>query len=71
MDETTSKWARRPFPDYLPRKEVIRPAPCNFPSCGGKMRRIGLDETEKLEHVPGCFKMIGHARQAFSYCVSA
>jgi hypothetical protein len=29
------KPARRPLPEHLPREEVVYPAPCTCPSCGG------------------------------------
>jgi hypothetical protein len=33
------KPARRPLPEHLPREEVVHPAPCTCPSCGGALRR--------------------------------
>jgi transposase len=57
------KPARRPLPDHLPREEVVHPAPCACPSCGGVLRKIGEDKTETLDYVPGRFKVIRHVRE--------
>ena len=57
------KPARRPLPEHLPREEVIHPAACSCPSCGGALRKIGEDVTETLDYVPGRFKVIRHRRQ--------
>lgn len=64
--EQTAKPARRPLPDHLPREEIIHPAACSCPNCGGTLRRIGADVTETLDYVPGRFKVIRHVREAFS-----
>jgi len=56
------KPARRPLPEHLPREEVVHPAPCVCPSCGGVLRKIGEDVTETLDYVPGRFKVIRHVR---------
>jgi transposase len=56
------KPARRPLPDHLPREEVVHPAPCTCPGCGGTLRKIGADVTETLDYVPGRFKVIRHVR---------
>ena len=54
---------RKPLPDHLPRERVEHPAACVCPSCGGtRLTRIGIDEREVLEYVPGYFKVIVHAR---------
>ena len=55
--------ARRPLPEHLPREEVVHPAPCTCPSCGGALRKIGEDVTETLDYVPGRFKVIRHRRE--------
>jgi transposase len=47
------KPARRSLPEHLPREEVVHPAPCTCPSCGGALRKIGADVTETLDYVPG------------------
>jgi transposase len=57
------KPARRPLPEHLPREEVVHPAPCTCPSCGGALRKIGEDVTETLNYVPGRFKVIRHRRE--------
>jgi transposase len=57
------KPARRPLPEHLPREEVVHPAPCTCPSCGGALRKIGEDVTETLDYVPGRFKVIRHRRE--------
>src|SRR5215469_1282179 len=57
------KPARRPLPEHLPREEVVYPAPCSCPSCGGALRKIGEDVTETLDYVPGRFKVIRHRRE--------
>ena len=57
------KPARRPLPEHLPREEVVYPAPCTCPSCGGALSKIGEDVTETLDYVPGRFKVIRHRRE--------
>jgi transposase len=57
------KPARRPLPEHLPREEMVHPAPCTCPSCGGALRKIGEDVTETLDYVPGRFKVIRHMRE--------
>ena len=52
------KPARRLLPEHLPREEVVHPAPCTCPNCGGALRKIGEDVTETLDYVPGRFKVI-------------
>src|SRR5215472_5127928 len=60
------KPARRPLPEHLPREEVVHPASCTCPSCGGGLRKIGEDVTETLDYVPGRFKVIRHRREKFA-----
>ena len=60
------KPARRPLPEHLPREEIIHPAPCACPSCGGALRRIGEEITETLDYVPGRFRVIRHVREKLS-----
>jgi transposase len=55
--------ARRPLPEHLSREEVVHPAACSCPSCGGALRKIGEDVTETLDYVPGRFKVIRHRRE--------
>lgn len=64
--EQSSKPARRPLPEHLPREEIVHPGACSCPQCGGALRRIGADVTETLDYVPGRFKVIRHVREAFS-----
>src|SRR5437868_7796858 len=60
------KPARRPLPEHLPREDLVHPAPCTCPTCGGALRRIGEDITETLDYVPGRFKVIRHIREKLS-----
>lgn len=60
------KPARRPLPEHLPREDMIHPAPCACPACGGALRRIGEDITETLDYVPGRFQVIRHVRAKLS-----
>jgi transposase len=47
---------RQPIPDHIPRMEVeLTPGDTECARCGGKLRRLGEDVTEELEHVPGRF----------------
>jgi transposase len=64
--EAAQKPARRPLPDHLPREEVLHPAACTCPNCGGALRRIGDEVTETLDYVPGRFKVIRHVREKLS-----
>ena len=52
------KPARRPFPQHLPREDLRHPAPCTCPSCGGALRKIADEVSEKLDYVPGRFKSL-------------
>jgi transposase len=65
-DEQTTKPARRPLPEHLPREEIVHPSAWSCPNCGGNLRRIGADVTETLDYVPGRFKVVRHVREAFS-----
>jgi len=58
--------ARRPLPAHLPREDMIHPAPCTCPTCGGALRPIGEEITETLDYVPGRFKVIRHIREKLS-----
>ena len=60
------KPARRPLPEHLPRERVVHPAPSACPCCGGRLRKLGEDITETLEHVPAQWKVIQHVREKFS-----
>ena len=59
--------ARRPLPADLPRERLVHQAPAACPRCGGaKLRKMGEDVTEMLEHVPASWKVIQHVREKFS-----
>jgi transposase len=65
---------RQPLPAALPRETIVHPAvapdaPC--PACGGKLRLLGEDVTEFLEHVPEHFKVIRHVRPKLSCATCA
>src|SRR5256885_4456427 len=60
------KPARRPLPEHLQREDMIHPALCTCPTCGGALRRIGEEITETLDYVPGRFKVIRHIREKLS-----
>src|SRR5438105_11063208 len=60
------KPVRRPLPEHLPREDMIHPAPCACPNCGGALRRIGEEITETLDYVPGRFKVNRHIREKLS-----
>lgn len=58
---------RKPLPEHLPRERVEHEAACTCPACGStRLTRIGTDEREVLEYVPGYFKVIVHARPKMS-----
>ena len=62
-----SKPARRAFPDHLPRRRVVHPAPTSCPCCGGsKVSKIGEDVTETLDVVPRQWFVTQHVREKFS-----
>jgi transposase len=59
--------ARRDFPEHLPRRRVIHPAPTSCPCCGGtKLSKIGEDVTETLDVVPRQWFVTEHVREKFS-----
>jgi transposase len=64
---TRSKGARRNFPDHLPRRRVVHPAPTSCPCCGGtKLSKIGEDVTETLDVIPRRWFVTEHVREKFS-----
>jgi len=66
-DETQKqKPARRPLPSHLPRDRVVHAGPQDCPDCGGRLRKLGEDVTETLEHVPATWKVIQHVREKFT-----
>ena len=63
----TSKPARRPLPDHLPRQvQKHEPAETVCPDCGGALGRLGEDVSEMLEYVPARFLVIRHVRPKLS-----
>jgi transposase len=64
---TRQKVARRNFPDHLPRRQVVHPAPTVCPCCGGtKLSKIGEDITETLDVIPRQCFVTQHVREKFS-----
>jgi transposase len=57
---------RNVLPEHLPRESVVHASPCQCPSCGGKLRKIGTVSTEILEVVPTQLKVRRHLRDKFS-----
>ena len=58
---------RRNFPDHLPRRRIVHPAPSSCPCCGGtKLSKIGEDVTETLDVVPRQMFVTEHVREKFS-----
>lgn len=58
---------RKPFPDHLPRKRVVVPAPESCPCCGShRLSKLGEDITETLEVIPRQWKVIQTVREKFS-----
>ena len=58
---------RRNFPDHLPRRRIVYPAPTACPCCGGsKLSKIGEDVTETLDVVPRQWFVTEHVREKFS-----
>jgi transposase len=61
------KATRRNFPDHLPRRRVVHPAPTSCPCCGGSnLSKIGEDITETLDVVPRQWFVTEHVREKFS-----
>ena len=64
---TRRQATRRNFPDHLPRRRIIHPAPTSCPCCGGtKLSKIGEDVTETLDVVPRQWFVTEHVREKFS-----
>jgi transposase len=58
---------RRPLPEHLPREiHTHMPDHEACPDCGGRLRVLGEDVAEMLEHVRACFKVIRHVRPKMS-----
>ena len=61
------KATRRDFPEHLPRRRVVHPAPTSCPCCGStKLSKIGEDITETLDVVPRQWFVTQHVREKFS-----
>jgi transposase len=64
---TRRNGTRRNFPDHLPRRRIVHPAPTCCPCCGGtKLSKIGEDVTETLDAVPRQLFVTEHVREKFS-----
>ncbi len=63
----TRRKTRRNFPDHLPRRRIVHPAPSCCPCCGGtKLSKIDEDVTETLDVVPRQLFVTEHVREKFS-----
>jgi transposase len=61
------KTTRRDFPDHLPRRRIVHPAPQSCPCCGSsKLSKVGEDITETLDVVPRQWFVTEHVREKFS-----
>jgi transposase len=64
---TRRQATRRNFPDHLPHRRIIYPAPATCPCCGSsKLCKIGEDITETLDVVPRQWFVTEHVREKFS-----
>jgi transposase len=64
---TRRQTTRRNFPDHLPRRRIVHPAPTSCPCCGGaNLSKIGEDVTETLDVVPRQWLVTEHVREKFS-----
>ena len=64
---TRRQATRRNFPDHLPRRRIVHPAPTTCPCCGGsRLSKIGEDVTETLDVVPRQWFVTEHVREKFS-----
>src|SRR5579872_2253734 len=64
---TRRRTSRRNFPDHLPRRRIVHPAPTACPCCGGtKLSKIGEDVTETLDVVPRQWFVTEHVREKWS-----
>jgi len=64
---TRRKATRRNFPDHLPRRRIVHPAPTSCPCCGStKLSKIGEDVTETLDVIPRQWFVTEHVREKFS-----
>jgi transposase len=61
------KATRRDFPNHLPRRRIVHPAPTCCPCCGGtNLSKIDEDITETLDVVPRQWFVTEHVREKFS-----
>jgi len=61
---TRRKATRRNFPEHLPRRRIVHPAPTSCPCCGGsKLSKIGGDVTETLDVIPRQWFVTEHVRE--------
>jgi transposase len=67
---TRKRPSRKPFPEHLPREQVVIAAPAACPCCGGtRLSKLGEDVTETLEVVPRSWKPpAGRTPDASSSC---
>jgi transposase len=66
-DKPSTRPARRPLPEQLPRDiRVHDPGISSCPDCGGELRCFGEDVSEVLDYVPESFRVIRHVRPKFS-----
>jgi transposase len=64
---TRRQATRRNFPEHLPRRRIVYPAPTLCPCCGGtKLSKISEDITETLDVVPRQWFVTEHVREKFS-----
>ncbi len=64
---TRRRVTRRNFPEHLPRRRVVHPAPTACPCCGStRLSKIGEDITETLDVVPRQWFVTAHVREKFS-----
>lgn len=59
------KPARKPLPAHLPRRTIMHEGPCACSNCGGKLSKVGEDETEVLE-VEKIYTVVRHVRPRLS-----
>ena len=57
-----AKPRRTPLPAHLPRTDVSHEPESTVCGCGCQMQRIGEDVSEKLDYVPGVFRVERHIR---------
>lgn len=63
----TTKPARQPLPEHLPREvKTYPPKQQACDECGGRLRPLGEDVSELLEWVPGSFKVLRIVRPKLS-----